>query len=73
MLAAVQVLDLDDTGGEVTWCEDRLVAYLSVIDPEVPLSLIDFGVPVDEVLAALPLLDELRQLANVSEDELAEA
>lgn len=33
--------------------------------------LIDFGVPADEVLAALPLLDELRQLANVSEDELA--
>ncbi|TQS25294.1 hypothetical protein [Microbispora sp. KK1-11] len=34
----------DDTGGEVTWCEDRLVAYLTVIDPEAPLSLIDFGV-----------------------------
>lgn len=29
--------------------------------------LIDFGVPADEVLAALPLLDELRELANFFE------
>lgn len=33
--------------------------------------LIDFGVAPDEVLAALPLLDELRQLASVTEAELA--
>jgi natural product biosynthesis luciferase-like monooxygenase protein len=32
--------------------------------------LIDFGMPVDAVLDALPRLDELRQLANVSEDEV---
>lgn len=31
--------------------------------------LIDFGVGADEVLAALPLLDELRELANISEDD----
>lgn len=35
--------------------------------------LIDFGVPPDEVLAALPLLDELRQLASVSAAELSTA
>jgi natural product biosynthesis luciferase-like monooxygenase protein len=34
--------------------------------------LIDFGVPASEVLAALPMLDELRQLANLTEEELAE-
>ena len=33
--------------------------------------LIDFGVDADTVLAALPLLDELRELANVSEAEAA--
>ena len=33
--------------------------------------LIDFGVDVETVLAALPLLDELRQLAGVTEEELA--
>jgi len=33
--------------------------------------LIDFGVDVDAVLAALPLLAELRDLANVDADELA--
>ena len=33
--------------------------------------LIDFGVDADTVLAALPLLDELRELANVKDDELA--
>jgi hypothetical protein len=31
--------------------------------------LIDFGVDPDTVLAALPRLDELRELANISEDE----
>jgi natural product biosynthesis luciferase-like monooxygenase protein len=31
--------------------------------------LIDFGVEPDTVLAALPRLDELRELANISEDE----
>jgi hypothetical protein len=38
----------DDTDGqiysEVGWCDDRLVAYLTVIDPEQPLSLVNFGV-----------------------------
>jgi len=33
--------------------------------------LIDFGVDPDTVLAALPLLDELRELANISEAEAA--
>ena len=32
--------------------------------------LIDFGVGTDEVLKALPLLDELRQLANIPSEEL---
>jgi natural product biosynthesis luciferase-like monooxygenase protein len=35
--------------------------------------LIDFGVGVDEVLGALPLLDELRELANISEDDYQQA
>jgi hypothetical protein len=35
--------------------------------------LIDFGVDADTVLSALPLLAELRELANVSEDEVATA
>lgn len=36
--------------------------------------LIDFGVPADQLRAALPLFDELRQLSNISEEEtLAEA
>jgi alkanesulfonate monooxygenase SsuD/methylene tetrahydromethanopterin reductase-like flavin-dependent oxidoreductase (luciferase family) len=35
--------------------------------------LIDFGVPADEVLAALPLLAELRELANIDDTELAMA
>ncbi len=30
--------------------------------------LIDFGVDSETVLAALPLLDELRELANISEE-----
>jgi len=33
--------------------------------------LIDFGVPADEVLAALPLLAGLRELANIDDTELA--
>jgi natural product biosynthesis luciferase-like monooxygenase protein len=33
--------------------------------------LIDFGVDADEVLAALPRLDELRELSTVTADELA--
>jgi natural product biosynthesis luciferase-like monooxygenase protein len=35
--------------------------------------LIDFGVDADTVLAALPMLAELRDLANVGEDEVATA
>ena len=33
--------------------------------------LIDFGVDADTVLAALPLLAELRDLANIGEEEVA--
>jgi hypothetical protein len=33
--------------------------------------LIDFGVDADTVLAALPLLAELHELANINEDEAA--
>lgn len=42
---------------------------LRVMGVDEAACLIDFGVDADKVLAALPRLDELRELANVSEDE----
>jgi len=40
---------------------------LTAIEVDEVACLIDFGVEADEVLAALPLLDELRELANAPE------
>jgi alkanesulfonate monooxygenase SsuD/methylene tetrahydromethanopterin reductase-like flavin-dependent oxidoreductase (luciferase family) len=56
--------------GTVDDCLDRLDRMRAIGVDEIAC-LIDFGVPTDEVLAALPRLAELFELANVSEAELA--
>jgi natural product biosynthesis luciferase-like monooxygenase protein len=47
----------------------EMTEKLKRIDVNEVACLIDFGVPVDDVLAALPALDELRQLAQLSDSE----
>lgn len=56
--------------GTLNDCLER-TDHLRQIGVDEVACLIDFGVGVDEVLNALPLLDELRQLANVSDEECA--
>jgi natural product biosynthesis luciferase-like monooxygenase protein len=46
---------------------------LKAIEVDEVACLIDFGVDPDQVLAALPLLDELRQVANMTSEEVTAA
>ena len=57
--------------GTLNDCLER-TDRLRAIEVDEVACLIDFGMEADQVLDALPLLDELRQLANVSEEEVAE-
>lgn len=53
--------------GTVEHCLD-MTDRLKAIEVDELACLIDFGVEADQVLAALPLLDELRELANWREE-----
>ncbi|HSC87635.1 MAG TPA: hypothetical protein VLC09_10210 [Polyangiaceae bacterium] len=47
----------------------EMTERLRAIEVDEVACLIDFGVGTDDVLAALPALDELRQLAQLSDIE----
>ncbi len=51
----------------------EMTDWLKAIEVDEVACLIDFGVDPDAVLAALPLLDELRELANLDEALLPQA